>query len=362
MHRYLLLCAGLLAGCLSVQAQQTPKRPKNVILLIGDGMGVNQVYAAQIANKGPLHLNRFPYLGLSTTHPVKDFITDSGAGGTALSTGVKTKNGAVAVDSANRPQVTLAELAKKRKLSTGIVTTCDITDATPADFYAHQASRSQHEAIAEQMVNADLDVVIGGGMRYFFQRKDGKNLLEDFKKKGYTVADTSQDFTAATGKKLVAFNAGMNPIKVKEGRGPILRQEVEKALSILSENKNGFFLMAEGSQIDWAGHANDMEYMVTETLDFDKAVGAALDFAEKNGETLVIVTADHETGGLSLTGGDWRNGVVEGKFIWMNHSANPVPVFAYGPGSEIFRGIFPNVEVNKKIQQAWWGETILSRK
>ncbi len=362
MNRYALLCLGLLATCMSSVAQTTPKRPKNVILLIGDGMGANHVYAAQIANKGSIHMNRFPYMGMSTTHPVKDFITDSGAGGSALATGVKTKNGAIAVDSSNRPQITLAELAKKKKLSTGIVTTCDITDATPADFYAHQSSRSKHEAIAEEMVTADLDVVIGGGMRYFTERKDQKNLLTAFKEKGYSVADTSGDFTKLEGKKLVAFTARENPKKVKEGRGEMLRQEVEKALSILSTNKNGFFLMAEGSQIDWAGHANDMDYLITETLDFDKAVGAALDFAEKDGETLVIVTADHETGGLSLTGGDWRNGKVEGKFIWLNHTANPVPVFAYGPGAELFRGIFPNVEVNKKIQQAWWGESVLSRK
>lgn len=353
MFRSFFLLFTVMAATVSAQ---TAKRPKNVILLIGDGMGVNHVYAAQITNKAPLHLNRFPYLGLSTTHPIRDFVTDSGAGGTALAIGVKTKNGAVGVDSSGTSHPSLAELAKQRKLATGIVTTCDITDATPADFYAHVKSRNEHEAIAGQMVKSGLDVVIGGGMKYFVQRKDGQNLLETFRKSGYTVADTAADFTSAKGGKLVAFTAFVNPKKVLEGRGPQLRQGVEKALDILRQNKNGFFLMAEGSQIDWGGHANDLKYILTETLDFDQAVGAALDFAEKDGETLVIVTADHETGGLSLTNGDWRNGVVEGKFTWTNHTANPVPVFAFGPGAELFRGIFPNTDVHQKIRTAWWGK------
>jgi alkaline phosphatase len=329
------------------------KRPKNIILLIGDGMGTAQVFAGLTANKGTLNMGRCTHFGYSKTQSASSFVTDSGAGGTALAIGHKTKNGMVGVDATGVAQPTILELAKQNGKATGLVVTCSITHATPADFYAHQGSRSSMEAIADDLLKSDMDVFVGGGRKYFDQRKDNKNLVEELKNKGYQIADSTQDVAQFTQGKLAYFSSLGEPIKYSAGRGDILPNGVKTALNLLSKNKKGFFMMVEGSQIDWAGHANNTADIVAETLDFDRAVGAALDFAQKDGKTLVIITADHETGGFAVTGGDMTTGKVEGKFTSTGHTGVMVPVMAYGPGAEVFSGIYENTDVFQKMKAAF---------
>lgn len=324
--------------------------PKNIILLIGDGMGVAQVTAGLTANKGKLFLNNFKNLGLMKTQSADKYITDSAAGGTAISTGVKTYNGAIGVDTDTAVVKTILEEAEEKGLATGLVSTSSITHATPASFIAHQKSRNMYEEIAADFLKTDFDVIIGGGVEHFSKRKDGRNLLKEFDEKGYKVEPDLEKARYIRSAKLVSLTADVHNPRIAE-RGNMLPVATETAINILDNNQKGFFLMVEGSQIDWGGHAGSTIYIVEDMLDFDKAVGKALDFAAENGETLVIVTSDHETGGMALTGGDFEKGLVKAEYPTGGHTGIMVPVFAYGPGAEYFTGIMDNTDLYKKMNE-----------
>lgn len=324
-------------------------KPKNVILFIGDGMGVAQVYSGITANNGKLYINNFKNIGLQTTYSGTHYVTDSGAGGTALSTGTKTYNGAIGVDMDSVAIENIREKCEKLGMATGVVSTSAITHATPASFVAHQKSRNYYEAIAADFLKTDIDVFIGGGYKHFTQRADGKDLTTELKAKGYTVARTIEETQKIKEGKLAALLNPEHMPEVINGRGEELTIATKTAIDILDNDKDGFFIMIEGSQIDWGGHQNNTTYIVTEMLDLDKAIGEALEFAAKDKETLVILTADHETGGFSINNGDFGTGEVEGNFTTGDHTGIMVPVFAFGPGAELFRGIYNNTDIPKKI-------------
>jgi len=324
--------------------------PKNIILMIGDGMGVAQVYAGLTANKGHLFLENFKYMGFSKTYSSDNYITDSAAGGTALSAGVKTYNGAIGVDAEKNPVKTILEKAEDKGLATGLVSTSSITHATPASFIAHQESRNQYEDIAADFLKTDIDVFIGGGYNHFANREDGQNLVEKLEENGYKVEQEMSAISKIKKGKLAGLTAPAHNGRMEE-RGEMLEVATETALNILKRNKKGFFLMVEGSQIDWGGHAGSTIYVVEDMLDFDKTVGKALEFAAKDGETLLIVTSDHETGGMAVLNGDFNNGMVVGEYTTGGHTGLMVPVFAYGPGAEKFIGFMENTDINKKMEE-----------
>lgn len=326
------------------------KKPKNIVLLIGDGMSVAHIQAGMTVNKGYLYLNHFKNSGLVKTHSADRYITDSAAGGTALSAGQKTNNGMIAMTPDSSAIETILEVAEGLGKSTGMVSTSSITHATPASFIAHQPSRNMYEAIAKDFLNTEFEVIIGGGYDNFAKRKDGDNLLDAFKEKGYRVATDMAEVKNADTEKLVALTAEKHNPPFDE-RGDMLPVATITALDILSENKDGFFLMVEGSQIDWGGHANNTDYIVGEMLDFDYTIGEVLKFAAKDKNTLLIVTADHETGGLAIAGGDYEKGTVKGAYTTKSHTGLMVPVFAWGPGSELFRGIMDNTDIFCKMKQ-----------
>lgn len=329
-----------------------PKTAKNIILLIGDGMGSAQVYAGLTANKGQLNLMQFPYSGYSITTSASNYITDSAAGGTALSTGKKTYNGAIGVDTAGTPIKTILEIAEEMGKGTGLVSSSSITHATPASFIAHQPERGMQEEIAADFLKTDIDVFIGGGKKYFDQRTDSVNLLKELEQQGYTVVDNLPAIEACKADKIAGFIGTEHGDKMPE-RGNALTISTQKALEVLSNKMNGFFLMVEGSQIDWGGHANNVEYITREMLDFDKAIGAALEFALKDKNTLVIVTADHETGGLAISDGNMETGFIRGSFTTNKHTGVMVPVFAFGPGAEKFSGMYDNTEIFHLMLNHW---------
>jgi len=334
------------------QAQNKKKNketPKNIIFLIGDGMGLSQISAGLVYRGGDLNLSRFKYVGFSKTQSSDDFITDSAAGATAFSIGEKTYNGAIGVDSLKKSKPTILELAEQNGLSTGMVATCAMTHATPASFIAHQPSRTMNFEIAYDYTKTDIDVVIGGGKSYFDNRKDGMNLFDTLKNKGYTVVDSTIDFAKLDVKKFYAFTNNYHLPSMKNGRGDFSEKASMKAIDVLSKNKKGFFLMIEGSQIDWGGHDNNTDYIAREMLDFDITIGLILDWAEKDGNTLVVVTADHETGGFALNHGSIKNKTVQGKFTTGEHTGVMVPVFAFGPGAEEFTGMYENNEIFHKF-------------
>jgi alkaline phosphatase len=325
-------------------------KPKNIILLIGDGMGVTQVFSGLTGNGGMLNLVNMKSIGFSKTQSANKYVTDSAAGGTALACGVKTYNGAIGVGPDSSRIVSILELGEQHGKATGLVATSAITHATPASFIAHVASRSSYEDIALSFLETEIDVFIGGGKSFFEKRKDGRNLISELEARNYKIFDKIDDAKSVTSGKLGILTAPEHNGPATE-RGDMLEKATEKAISVLSQNsKKGFFLMVEGSQIDWGGHQNDAGYVVTEMLDFDRAIGKALEFAVKDRNTLVIVTADHETGGMSVVGGNMKEGTVKTQFGTSDHSAVMVPVFAFGPGASEFQGIYENVEVFNKMK------------
>lgn len=321
------------------------KAPKNIILLIGDGMGVTQVYAGMTANKGKLNLEETQYVGLIKTYSASNYITDSGAGGTAMSIGKKTYNGAIGVDKDTVSHKNILEIYDESGKSTGVISTSSITHATPASFIAHNKSRHDYEGIAEDFLTSPVDVFVGGGIAHFNQREDGRILTDELKEKGFGVYFSVDSAKNAAENQLAVLTADKHNPPEMEGRGQMLIDATRLAIEKLSANDEGFFLMVEGSQIDWGGHDNNLDYVISEMLDFDRAIGVAMDFAKSNDETLVVITSDHETGGLALTGGNIETGEVEGAFPTDGHTSVMVPVFAYGPGAEMFSGIYENTDI-----------------
>ncbi|WP_421752784.1 alkaline phosphatase [Croceimicrobium sp.] len=336
------------------------KRP-NIILMIGDGMGHAQLSTALFyGNKEPQYL-RFPIVGLSRTSSSSHKITDSAAGATAFSCGVKTYNGSIGMAADTTALETILEYLDKENWKTGVIATSSITHATPASFYAHVPLRKQEFEIAEQFLSAQVDFAAGGGKRFFFNRLDERNLYPDFAKAGIEVDTTALEAKEWQKDKRYAYllaKDGMIP--VYQGRDEFLPNATAMALDYFDATAadEPFFMMVEGSQIDWGGHANNGEYLVNEMLDFDKAIGVALDYAEKDGNTIVIVTADHECGGFAMVSEEVevpfrgkQNDYDSLRFSFGSggHSSTMVPVLAYGPGTQVFSGIYQNNSIYQKM-------------
>ena len=333
-----------------------PRLAKNVIFLIGDGMGTTQITAAMLKQEDKLNLERFKVIGFHKNKSADDLVTDSAAGATAFSIGKKANNGNVGVDANEDPHETIMETAIKKGLTTGLVATSTIVHATPASFAAHWPKRRDYEIIAEQMSRSGVDLMVGGGLKFFNRREDEVDLIKGMSDVGYKCTsffDTDmEDLVFDPASKHLHLTADDSPIPVAQGRD-YLPSVSRKAISYVSKRgaDKGFFIMIEGSQIDWGGHANQFEYVVSELHEFDEVVGAALDFAQKDGETLVLVTADHETGGLTILKGS-QPGDLKINFADDYHTAEMIPVFAYGPGAELFGGIYENTEIYFKLMRA----------
>lgn len=337
------------------EGQETPsaeEAPRNVILIIGDGMGVPQVYASVVAERADNSaFLRFPYSGFSRTFSRNKYRTDSSAGGTALTTGVKVDNYHVNWGPDSSRYATIFDDAVRAGMSTGFVVTSTVLDATPASTYGHVPYRKMFDTLSLQLSQCQHSVMVGGGRRYFLpqNRKDGLAPLDTLARRGYTVVGTLDSMHRYSGDRLLALLYDDDPLTAP-ARGDVLRQASMKAIALLGRNPKGFALMIEGSQIDWACHNNDSAYLRAELADFELMLHAVLDFAQEDGHTLVVVTADHETGGLTLPDGDIARGTNDVRFLWDNHTGCMVPVFAYGPGSRYFSGIQQNTDIPMKIR------------
>ena len=320
---------------------------KNIILIIGDGMGVPQITAGMYKLKNQTALENFPIIGLSKTHSSNALITDSAAAGTAIACGEKTANGTVGISMRNQKLTSILELSKQKGYKTGIIATSTIVHATPAAFYANVLSRNQYEDIALQLSDSDVDYFIGGGRKFFLNRKDKRNLLKEMT--SYDIVNSIKKFDESKSDKIAYLTSSEDPYPIRNGRIPNLSDAVEKMLPKLSNNDNPYFLLIEASQIDWGGHKNDIDYVLTEFIDMDKAINKVIEFTKNDKNTIVIVTGDHETGGLAITSGRIRNFQIKTEFSTIGHSAVMIPVFAKGPHSEIFSGIYDNTEIFKKM-------------
>jgi alkaline phosphatase len=343
----LFLMAGITA-CKNAESKSPDhfdtSQPRNIILVIADGLGFAQLNAAIDKAKEKLNMETAEYAGMSKTHSSTHKITDSAAAGTAIASGNKTKNGVIGQDTLGNEFESILEIAEKNGLSTGLVSTSRITHATPAAFIAHELSRNSYEAIADDFLDVEIDVFIGGGLDNFKYREDGRDLTAELKEKGYTLATSIEDVMSAPAGKLAGLISEGHMPPASEGRNDILVKSTEKAIEILNENEKGFFLMVEASQIDWGGHDNNIDYILGETFDLDETLGKILDFALADGETLVVVTSDHETGGLTLPsdGDDYTR--IAYHFSTGGHSAALVPVLSWGPGAGYFSGIMDNTD------------------
>jgi alkaline phosphatase len=327
-----------------------PAKPKRVVFLIGDGMGLTQISGAMSQYKGQNAFERFKVIGLSKTRSADDYVTDSGAGATVFSIGKKTFNGAIGVGVDSLPSESLFEKLKRKDWGTGVIATSSVTHATPGSFYAHVADRDNEDAIALYMLKGNCDIAIGGGYEYFNARKDNRNLFKELNERGFvTVADTTGVFKPQTATKLLYTLATDGMRSMQQGRGDYLKKATTNAMNLLSQHANGYMLMVEGSQIDWGGHAMNYEYMKTELHDFNEVINAVLDEAERSGDMLVVVTADHETGGLALTVNKENRQSFIPKYTYNKHTGVMVPVFAYGPGAENFAGIYENTDIFEKF-------------
>lgn len=349
-HIVFFLLIGLIISCAPKKevvfkefSRTSQDKPQNIILLIGDGMGLAQINAAILEQKDRLNIQSAHFVGLSDVRSFDNLITDSGAGATALSIGKKSYNGAIGVDEDTISRETILETAAKKGLSTGLVVSCALTHATPASFFAHQPSRKLDSAIATDFYGKNFTFAAGGGFEFF----DIKKLISE----GYTVINQYKDIPKTHDGKMVAFyNKEKHPPKMIDKRGDWLPDATSLALNILSKNDKGFFLMIEGAQIDWGGHDNNLPYVTSELRDFDKTLGLVLDYAQKQGNTLVIVTADHETGGLTLLQDDTaKNKRIKPHFSTPHHSATMVPIMTWGPGASLFSGYLDNTEIYHKM-------------
>ena len=316
---------------------------KNVILLIGDGMGLAQSYAAYLANDKSLSIYTMPYTGLSITSCADREVTDSGAGGTAIATGHKANYKAIGLDENNISHPSLLKIAKQYGKSTAIVCSCDLTHATPAAFVANVKNRDLQEQIALSYLEEYCDIALGGGAERFTSkgRKDKLNLIDSLAKRGYAIVYSQDELSKCESEKIFGlFAEGHLPEASK--RDGVMQQYMLKALEQLDKNPNGFFMMLEGSRIDMEAHLNKYDAMVEETLDFDRCVAIALDFAKRKGNTLVVVTADHETGGLTLPA---KGSKTQDKWTTLNHTGVPVPIYSFGPGAENFTRVMQNTDI-----------------
>ena len=319
-------------------------------------MGLSQISGGLFKKNKPIVLEKFPIIGFQKTFSNDNLITDSAASATAIASGIKTNNSTIGLDPDEKPVTTILEEAEHNGLATGLIATSSIVHATPASFIAHQKSRTLYENIAADFLKTEVDLIIGGGKQYFDRRNiDDQNLLAQLKKRNYLIYDyfnhEIHQVRPDINKNLAYFTADNQPLPASQGRD-YLPLASEIALEFLKKRSDkGFFIMIESSQIDWSCHANQGIPLLAELEDFNKTIESVLEFAKKDKETLVIVTADHETGGLAINPGS-KVKRLDMTFTTNGHTATMVPVFAYGPQAKLFSGIYDNTRIYFKMKEA----------
>jgi alkaline phosphatase len=314
------------------------KKPKNVILLISDGAGFSQLWAAATANKGMLNATAFKHVGFSQTTPADDYNTDSAAGASAMGTGQKTNNRYIGMDTMGNPIRNVVDKLAVKGIKSGIISNDKVTGATPSSFFAHQVERNDADKIANDLVNSQVTLVVAGKQSAFNDTLNNK-----LKQQGFTIQE-GIGTGAFNGKRLLCFDNDKQDFR-------LIEQVFDKSVSYLKDQSKGkgFFLMMEGAKIDGGGHGNKIKQCIDEYLSFDKVIGKALQFADADGETLVLVTSDHETGGLIIYDGSYETGMVTGTFTTNDHTGLPVPLLSYGPGADKFTGFIQNNEIALKV-------------
>ena len=374
-------------SCCNNSSENEKPQVKNVIYLIGDGMGFGAVTSLLLSEDNVTGFEQAPVIGLSETCSADNYVTDSAAGGTALATGTRTNNGFVGADPEGKQLTSILRKAQDKGMKTAIIVNTTLTEATPAAFYAGVTSRKMTYDIAKQFTESGVDLAIGGGFNHFYNRPDSLDLTATLIEKGYdvylnweSVLNTDSDrfvgilpladlhrreenngtASAAEGQEvclaaqLASLNEEANATHLSEPT-VYLEKATAKALDVLSRNNdNGFFLMIESAIIDGYGHNNDSEGMIEEMKEFDNTLRQLVAYVNQHPETLLVVTADHETGGTGVSYKSYEVGSttpVQLSFSTKGHTGTVVPVFAYGAGAEAFAGIMKNTDLPKKMEE-----------
>lgn len=353
------LCAvvlTLVAAPCSLRAEDlacdTENKKTNVILFIGDGMSLAQWQTGMIMSDEPLNIERMHSVGIVQTNSLTDFDGDGPSHGTAIASGINTRKGAVGIDSDNKPLKSIIEYASENGLATGIVSANTLFEGSIVPFVAHVESRMQREDIAQAYVIQAPDVFIGGGMKYFSNRKDQKDLLEELRGKGFHIAKSIEEIQNVRGGNLAGFTSETDMPDISQEHGDTFAKSVYYAIKLLGQRENGFFLLVGDMFVDRASHAGNAEQVGLATINLDKAIGIALDFAEREENTLVIVVGGPEASGMTLVGGNLQDRKVVAKWTMpgMIHTGTMVPVFSYGAGSDKLQGIMKNTDLFFRIK------------
>ena len=346
MKRVITTLALILATTLSVEAQEV----KNIIYLIGDGMGLTSVSMMLIENNYERTIfDQADNIALQKSYSLDNRVTDSAASGTALATGHKTNNTMLGQLPDGTNVESLMDIASAKGKATGLVVTTYIQHATPGAFFAHVPSRNHYTTISEQLLASDIDIAIGGGMAFYEERYGNRdNALEAIAASGFTLKESLE--SEATGERVLALLA---PYEI-ENRAGYLAKATAEAIDHLDNCEEGFVLMVEGSIIDGMGHANDAKAQQQEMRDFMGAIEVAVEYAKAHPETLVVVTADHGTGGLTIISGNadftLSEQGVEYHWATKGHSGELVPIYLYGAGAELINGIMENADLGQRLK------------
>lgn len=386
---FVLLCSVMLLASCTCEPQQ-PK-VKNVIYLIGDGMGFGSVSSLLLSQEDSTAFEAASAIGLSETCSANNYVTDSPAGGTALATGTRTLNGYIGLDPEDQPLTSVLKKAQQLGKRSGIVVNTVLTEATPAAFYAHVKGRSMSYDIAAQFVESEVDVAIGSGLSVFINRPDSVDLTASLIERGYDVYLDWNSVVNSTSGRFVGIlpmsdvHRRNKPTENKAGAADgaevclaakmaasdtevtdstqiaasdptqYLTLATKKALEALDrDNKDGFFLMIESAIIDGYGHNNDSEGMIVEMKEFENTLQMLVEYVKRHPETLLVVTADHETGGTAVSYRQFEVGThpdVLLSFSTKGHSGTVVPIFAYGAGAQEFGAVMKNTDIPKKIEK-----------
>ena len=338
----------ILILCSSINIFGQDSKPPNIIMMIGDGMGLSAISSGMYSNNNYTSLERSEYIGLLKTHSLDNLVTDSAASGTAMSSGVKTYNRTVGLDGNLSSVKSILEICRDRGYTTAIVATSTIVHATPASYYSKVKSRYQYDEIASQLSKSNINFFVGGGEKYFNDRVDGRNLINEMD--DYFFANSLESFKNINSNKIGYLTYYDEPVGKHEGREPSLEDIAQITIQKLKSFDNPFFLLVEGSQIDWGGHDNDSEHLISEMLEFDKTIETVFNFADKDKNTLVVITADHETGGAAIVDGNLEESFVKIKYVSGDHTATMVPIFSLGPYSSLFKGVYDNTEIFNKLE------------
>lgn len=304
------------------------QQAKYIFYMIGDGMGVNHVHLTEMylsslqgeIGRTPLVFSQFPFSTFATTYSLSNGVTDSAAGGTALATGQKTKNGVIGMDSSATSNLnSIAYAAKEKGLKVGITTSVSIDHATPASFYAHRASRGMYYEIAQDLIKSNFDFFAGAGFlkpNTTFDKKEAASIFPELEKAGYNLVKGYANFKkqSLNGQKFIltdveGSSSNALPFVIDKKESDLKLAEITSAAidALSAKNDKGFFLMVEGGKIDFSSHSNDAATTIQEVLDFNDAVKVAYEFYQQHPtETLIVITADHETGGLIIGNGGYN--------------------------------------------------------